>query len=334
MHFATGLAAGTSKARDVSAATAFRPSPRCPSAAPKTRGSLNAAVEENRNTGPSQKEASLPWIVPSHQAPALALKHWKPRLFSGFGLVLGSLAPDLEFILRLDGQCFVSHTLLGQLTFTVPMVLVLYVLSAELVVPWIARYLSSGPPLHVEALSSLRRPRGRGWLTVAFSGFVGGLTHLFLDGFTHGDQSGWAVARLSVLRVHVPLLGSPLYEVLQGALTIGLGAFALVLWSRMAREGERDPSRGARAPRASTRAKRELARWLAGCVAAGVTLALGFRPQTSFGVAVERGAYGALTFLAFGLVMGALADRLVRPATTRGVTFAPPLSSGGEASAP
>jgi hypothetical protein len=283
----------------------------------------------------ARRRSSLPWIVPSHQAPALALKYWKPRLFSGFGLVLGSLAPDLEFILRLDGQWFVSHTLLGQLTFTVPMVLVLYTLSVDLVVPWILRYVPSGPPLHFDALSSLRRPRGREWLTVAASGLVGGLTHIFLDGFTHQDRSGWAVARIPLLRAHVPLLNAPLFEALQGGLTIGLGISALALWSHMVRERERGEGRPVPfVPRASGRAKGELLRWLAGCVAAGVTLALGFRAQTSFGLAVERGAYGALTFMAFGLVMGALADRLVRPSTTRGIGFAPPVSRGGEASAP
>jgi len=41
-------------------------------------------------------------MIPSHQAPVIPLKRWRPHWFSGLALVLGTLAPDLVFILRLD----------------------------------------------------------------------------------------------------------------------------------------------------------------------------------------------------------------------------------------
>ncbi len=85
----------------------------------------------------------MPCIAPSHQAPALLLKRWRPAWFSGLGLVIGTMAPDLEFILRLQDNWVVSHTLAAQLYFTVPLTLVLYWLSVELVLPWLVPFLPS-----------------------------------------------------------------------------------------------------------------------------------------------------------------------------------------------
>jgi hypothetical protein len=266
-------------------------------------------------------QRELPWVIPSHQAPALLLKLWRPRLFSGFALVLGTIAPDLEFIVRLDGAWFVSHTVLGQLYFTVPVVLLLYAVSVDLVIPWLLPYLPEGPPLHWHELAALRRPRGWEWWSVGASGMVGGLTHIFLDGFTHGDRSGWAVARWGILRSRVPVLDVPVFEALQGILTVALALISLWAWRHMVSEGLLRAWSGEtrfRVPRASRRSQGELLRWLTGCVAAGVVLALGFRPLPSLGLAVERGAYGILTFLAFGILGAALAARIVRVPQARG----------------
>ena len=53
----------------------------------------------------------MPWIVPSHQAPVLPLKAWRPAWFSGLGLVLGSVTPDLVFIFSLG--FYVTPAVLG-----------------------------------------------------------------------------------------------------------------------------------------------------------------------------------------------------------------------------
>jgi hypothetical protein len=255
----------------------------------------------------------LPWIAPSHQAPALILKLWKPRWFSGLALVLGTIAPDLEFIVQMDGKWYVGHTLLGQIYFTVPVVISLYLLCVDLLIPWALMYLPDGPPLYWHACAKQRRPEGVEWLGVAFSGYVGGLTHIFLDGFTHADRSGWAVALFPILRR--TLFGAPVYEELQVVLSIVLAFVSFWAWRRIV---ERSPE-ARPVPRASQKAREELLRWLAVCLSAGVVLALGLRPHTSFGLAIERGAYGALTFLGLGFVLSALARRLLR--IPRGVAF-------------
>src|SRR5262249_15158448 len=159
----------------------------------------------------------MPWVVPSHQAPAVLLKAWRPKWFSGLGLVLGTIAPDLEFIFRVDSNWYVSHTWAAQLYFTVPVVILSYWLLVEIVFPWLVLHVPDGPPFHPRALATLRAPRGHEWWTVAASAWLGGLSHLFLDGFTHDDRSGWAVALWPVLRSDVGFAWYhlPVFDLLQ-----------------------------------------------------------------------------------------------------------------------
>jgi Domain of unknown function (DUF4184) len=182
----------------------------------------------------------MPWLVAAHQAPVLPLKRRWPGIFSGLALVLGTLAPDLTFILRLDPRGTpASHTLLGQLYLTVPIVLALHALLTALVLPWLLPHLPGGPPLHLHALARCGPATdGLGLARVALSGLVGGLTHVFLDGFTHAGDSGWALVYLPWLATIVPYPAggtAPLYESLQVWLTLGLGILALRQWNDLAR---------------------------------------------------------------------------------------------------
>ena len=174
----------------------------------------------------------MPWIVPSHQAPVLRLARSRPGWFSGLALVLGTMAPDLAFILPLDPTgAPASHTLAGQLYITLPLVLVLHALLTALVLPWLLPHLPGGSPLHLHELARSRPATGLAAnARVAASGLVGGLTHILIDGFTHGDQSGWALALLPWLATPVPYPGSeqaPLYDSLQLWLTIRLGVLTM-----------------------------------------------------------------------------------------------------------
>src|SRR5262245_21725714 len=118
----------------------------------------------------------MPWMVPSHQAPVLRLARACPRRFSGLGLVLGTLAPDIAFILPLDERGSpASHSIAGQLYLTVPLVLALHGLLTALVLPWLLPHLPGGAPLHLHALARARPATDRaGTLRVAVSGLVGG----------------------------------------------------------------------------------------------------------------------------------------------------------------
>jgi Domain of unknown function (DUF4184) len=256
--------------------------------------------------------SGMPWIIPSHPAPALLLKAWKPAAFSGLGLVLGTVVPDLAFMLRLDNESQASHTFLGQIYVTVPLVLVLHGLTTGLVLPWLLPLLPDGPPLHLHALAATRpAQRLADWLRVAFSGWLGGLTHVALDGFTHGEHSGWAVPFLPALRTLVPLPGgmAPLHDVLHPVASVLLGMLALVLWARMATEGWlwawRGESPRAVRPAAPETQRREAA-WLLGGAAVGAIVAPALRPGAPPALAAELAMYGAIAFLLYGAVLGAL----------------------------
>jgi membrane-bound metal-dependent hydrolase YbcI (DUF457 family) len=259
----------------------------------------------------------MPCIAPSHQAPAFLLKQWRPTLFSGLALALGTLAPDLEFIFRIQSDWVVSHTLAAQLYFTAPLTVLLYWLSVELVLPWLVPFLPAGAPFYLGALARLGRPRRAAWASVAVSGAVGGLTHIFLDGFTHGGRSGWAVAFLPFLRSPVPGLALPLHDGLQAALSLGLGIYALELWRRRARE--RAGSVGSNPRPAEARAL--LAATVLIAAAAGVAFARQLHPTAMGLEALELEAYGGADFVALAIVVGAAWDRFRADASTAPALF-------------
>jgi hypothetical protein len=261
----------------------------------------------------------MPWLVPSHQALVLPLKRWRPAWFSGLALVLGSLAPDLVFILRLDENgSRASHTLAGQLSLTVPMVLALHALATALVLPWLLPHLPGEGPLHLHALARSRPARDAGaLLRVAGSGLLGGLTHVFLDGFTHGNHAGWAVALLPALRAPVlpPPGEMPLHDLLQVVLTIVLGAVALHEWQQYARRLSL-PGPGAAAVwevrPAPEAARRVVQRALAAAVLAGAVLAPAAKGAYGTAEALKLASYGAVTGASIAAVALAAADRVRR----------------------
>jgi hypothetical protein len=261
----------------------------------------------------------MPWIVPSHQAPALGLKLWRPRWFSGFALCLGSMVPDLEFIFRITRTAIISHTVIGQLVFTVPATLVLHVLSTALILPWLVPRLPSGPPLYLEELRAVRPLSSlRDWIVAAWSALLGGLTHIGLDGFTHGDESGWAVPYLPVLRTLVPYPGGPipLHDLLQTVLTIVLGAVSIFAWRRAVRKRLLWRWRGIRRPAFNPAVVFDPFVVVVATIAwalVGTAVGLWWRPIPNLGIGVEIGAYGALTFVAIGAVMAAIAEARAQP---------------------
>lgn len=254
----------------------------------------------------------MPWIVPSHQAPVLPLKRWRPSWFSGLGLALGTAAPDLVFIFSLDPDgAPVGHTILGQLLLVVPLVLLLHALLTRLVLPFLLPHLPGGRPLHLHALRRSRPFRRAGDAArVAASALVGSSTHLFLDGFTHGD--GWAVPLVPALAASVA--GVPVYDALQVGLTLLLGATALREWERHVGV-QPVPGPGAAAvwevspaPPAEVRAVRAaiLVAALAGAAAAPALR------HAAPEVAPKLAAYGAVTGACAAGVALAAADRARR----------------------
>lgn len=181
----------------------------------------------------------MPMTVLSHQALVLPLKMRWPHRFSGLALVIGSMAPDLEFIATLRDDWVISHTVSAQLWFTVPITMAAVWLVCTILLPVILPFVRDHPAWRLHDLAALETPRGwRGWGSVAISGWIGGMSHVVLDGITHGNHSGWLVRWFPVLRTPVPHLGgeAPLHDALQLWLTLLLGLATIVMWRVIARE--------------------------------------------------------------------------------------------------
>jgi hypothetical protein len=229
------------------------------------------------------------------------------------------VAPDLAFILRLDENGSpLSHSVLGLFVVDVPLVIVLHALATGLVLRWLLPHLPGGAPLHLHALARCGLARDTpGVARVALSALVGAATHVFLDGFTHGDHSGWALAFLPVLGTPVPSFGghAPLHDALQIWLSIGLGAFALRDWGRMASTLPA-PGPGAAAAwevvPAPPEACRQVVASLVGAALAGAALAPFLKGAIGSPDALKLATYGAISFAALAAVIGAVADRARR----------------------
>ena len=181
----------------------------------------------------------MPATILSHQALVLPLKMRWPHRFSGLALCIGSMAPDLEFIGRMSHDWLFSHTLTAQVWFTVPVTLLLVWLLTAVLLPALVPYLRDHPDWRLHDLLALRAPvTWQDWGSVAFSGWLGGVSHVVLDGITHGNHSGWLVPWFPVLRTSVPHFGGPvpLHDALQCWLTIGFAVLSLRWWRRIARE--------------------------------------------------------------------------------------------------
>jgi hypothetical protein len=253
----------------------------------------------------------------SHQAPVLPLKRWRPRSFSGLALCLGTIAPDLEFILRMDNDWVISHTLAGQVYFTIPLVLVLHLLLSRLALPfWLPR-LPLGPPLHLEELQALDSPRDFGaWTRVAVSGFIGGVTHVLLDAVTHGNHSGWLVPYVPFLRTPVDLAGHlPLHDVLQIVLSLVLAPAACASWRGIARDRLLWHWRGGTPPPAVRLApprSRPALVFLMACAAVGFVVGVTSRPGAAPLAAYELGVFGSIAFGFYAFLVLPAVDRLLR----------------------
>jgi hypothetical protein len=255
-------------------------------------------------------------MVPAHQALVLPLKRWRPRAFSGLALVLGTVAPDLAFVLTLDPRGSPSsHSVRGLFTVALPVVLVLHTLATTLVLPWLLRHLPGGAPLHLHVLARCRPAADpRSLLRVAVSGLVGAASHVFLDGFTHGDHAGWALAVLPALAMPVPYPGgpAPLHDALQLWLTVALGGLALRDWHRLA-SALPSPGPGAAAAweivAAPPLERRRVLRVLLASVLVGAAGGPALRGALGTPDALKLAAYGAITLPCLAVVLGAAACR-------------------------
>jgi len=133
----------------------------------------------------------MPNPIISHQAPALYLKMKFPKWIDGVSICIGALVPDLTLTIEIR---HVTHSLLGQIYWTVPITLILSMLFSRYiasilsniankkgVIPKLLQYFGVGKWGILKSKKFDKK-----FLLVAFySALLGGLTHLLLDFPSH-----------------------------------------------------------------------------------------------------------------------------------------------------
>jgi hypothetical protein len=175
----------------------------------------------------------LPLPILAHQAPVLPLKLWRPAAWNGTALVIGSIAPDLEYVL-LTGDVRANrgfaHGVVGQLVFCLPVTLALVLLIGRfglgevLVARMGARFAwLAGAATDVRQAGGLRR--------ACVSALVGSFSHVALDKLTHRVLPRW----LPVHRAHLGRLSFTTPTIVQLVVSCGCVLVALWLLVRIAR---------------------------------------------------------------------------------------------------
>ncbi len=207
-----------------------------------------------------------------------------------------------------------SHTLSAQWWFTVPLTVLLTWVLTALVLPALLPFLRDHPRLRLHDLAALQSPAStREWLVVAWSGWVGGVSHVLLDGITHGNHSGWLVPWFPILRTRVPHFGGavPLHDALQFWLTLVFAVVSIVLWRHIVRRQLLWQWRRRRAvslPRQPRQMGVRMAWGVAACAALGACTGL-LQGHTQAKAAAAAVAFGAIDMAAAAVVLLALRER-------------------------
>lgn len=167
-------------------------------------------------------------FTPAHAAAALPFRRSRLVLSA---LVVGTLAPDFEFFLRLEPRGAFSHTFVGAFLFTLP---------TALVVLWVfhrwAKYAAvvlMPLPLRMRLTAYLGNFRFGGlprFCLIVLSVLMGIATHIAWDSFTH--PGSWIVQHSPFLSqvVHLPHAHSiQVCRIVQHASTI-VGFVILAVW--------------------------------------------------------------------------------------------------------
>ncbi len=215
------------------------------------------------------------------------------------------MAPDFEYLVRLEPYALLSHTAGGILVFCLPAGLATYVLWVMLLQP-VSRALVALPPLPPRLAASLGS-----WTLVIFALALGSTTHVAWDALTHRDAWG-PVLFPALKRSAFVVAGNrvPWYNVLQLASSL-IGGAIIVWWLRA------ELTRHGRSLHDLVAPSRRRA-WLA-LIAVSLAVATWNAPRHGLMTHIKptkiilgRFAVGALVGLAIGLVALAILQRMGR----------------------
>lgn len=157
-------------------------------------------------------------FTPAHASIVLPLLRLKPQHVSATALVIGSVAPDFEYFLKMSVSSQYSHTILGILYFDIPLTVLLAFLFHGIVKE---NLISNLPVFFQYRFQDLLNLNFKDYFktyywVVIISAFIGSSSHILWDAFTHND--GFFAQRISIYKhIVVPFDGVryPLFYALQ-----------------------------------------------------------------------------------------------------------------------
>lgn len=142
-----------------------------------------------------------------HPAIVLPFAKWGKNYLSATGLIIGSMAPDFEYFLKMRLEKVHGHTFEGIFYFDLPLTLLLAVIFHRYVRDALIKNL---PELLQKRLSPYIGYNWFNWLkkrwyVLVYSALIGIFSHFFWDAFTHTD--GYFVQRIPALQGSAEILG-------------------------------------------------------------------------------------------------------------------------------
>jgi hypothetical protein len=166
----------------------------------------------------------------AHPAIILPLTLLNKKWFSLSGLVIGSMAPDLEYFIRMQVKSHYSHTIAGIFWFDLPLALLLcFIFHNSVKTPLFYNLPASiQSRFLVFTAFNWNSYFKKNWMVIFLSIIVGILSHLLWDSFTH--HTGYFVHHISVLQgsIHFFNIDIPMLKVAQHLSTL-FGSIILIL---------------------------------------------------------------------------------------------------------
>lgn len=165
----------------------------------------------------------------SHPAIVLPLTFLPRQWFSLTGLVIGSLAPDFEYFLRMKVKSNYSHTVSGLFWFDLPLGLLLAFIFHNIVRDELFENLPKFLKSRFHAFQKLNWNEyfKANWFLVVISILIGSASHLLWDSFTH--ENGFFVKVIPSLAKTIEISGKhiPIFKILQHISTL-IGGLIIV----------------------------------------------------------------------------------------------------------
>ena len=137
----------------------------------------------------------MPLPLLAHQAPVLPLKLWWPAAFNGTALVIGSIAPDLEYIVDNGTHAAgFGHTFGAQLYVWLPLTVLVVLLVGYLRLGEVVATRLTRLRWLTEAATDVTKQGGLRRACV--SALCGSFSHLGLDALTHTVVPSWLPLRV------------------------------------------------------------------------------------------------------------------------------------------